>query len=351
MISTVTSRMSSVVPLLLLLFLPSTLKSESESAATEEERLPAFWPMTQDEATELQYQAAQHYRYPLRQNNSLDMHLMLIPPGTFQMGSTEEEREWANSQRPSWWSDENAEFFFGFEQPQHEVTLTEPFLMSATEVTIGQFQEFVRATGYETVPQQDGRGGMYYEDGKQEGPEFIWASPKAGWEPSPDHPVTQITYQDAVAFCEWLTEKEGRPYRLPTEAEWEWAARAGSDQIWYFGDDAADADDHIVMRAEHPAPVASKEPNGFGLFDMYGNVWEMTSDFASQDYYANSPLENPTGPESGNARTRRGGSYAMSPGAEMRSAYRKPNKAGYRGLHVGFRVVADLPIATNESED
>jgi len=334
------------VQLLLLFAIVPAGRAEPGAEANESDHnpLPAFWPMIPDEATELQYQAAQEYRYPLRQNNSVDMHLMLIPPGTFQMGSTEEEREWANANRPEWWSDENADFFLSFEQPRHEVVITRPFLMSATEVTIGQYNEFVRATGYKTMPERDGKGGMYYDNGKQEGPEYTWQEPKEGWEATPDHPVTQITYQDAVAFCEWLTKKEGRNYRLPTEAEWEWAARAGSDGKWYFGDDAAVADDHIVMGAKHPAPVATKEPNAFGLFDMLGNVWEMTSDFADPQYYANSPAEDPTGPEEGNARTRRGGAYAMTPGTELRSAYRKPNKPDYRGLHVGFRVVADVPV-------
>jgi len=311
-------------------------------ALLQAEEWEPTWPMLADDATELQYQTARENRWPVRQQNSIDMTLMLIPAGEFEMGSSEEEIAWANENRPEWWKDETAQFHFAFEQPQHPVKITRPFLMGAHEVTIGQFQEFVAATGYETTAETDGRGGMYYNDGKKEGPEFNWQNPRADWMPDPTHPVTQVTYADAVAFCEWLTKKEGRHYRLPTEAEWEWAARAGSDAKWFF-EYADEADRYVVMNAETPAPVGSLEANAFGLHDILGNVWEMTSDFADPDYYANSPVEDPQGPESGDARTRRGGAFSMSLGAELRTAYRKLNKEDYRGLHVGFRVVADLP--------
>ncbi len=311
-----------------------------------EEPFTPEWPMTQEDATEYQYQYAIENRMPMRQTNSIDMVLMLIPPGEFIMGSEETERAWAKAHAPDGWTDEQTAFHLAFEQPPHPVRITRPFLMSATEVTTGQFAAFVEATGYQTEAETDGRGGMYYDGdgGKQEGSAYTWRTPKAGVTAGPQDPVTQVTWRDAQAFCDWLSAKEGRQYRLPTEAEWEWAARAGSETPWFFGDDSAEAESFVVIGQQAPSPTGTKEPNGFGLFDVLGNVWEMTRDYADPGFYAISPTDDPTGPAAGTARTRRGGAYAMTPSAQLRTAYRKPHPENYRGLHVGFRVVAELPV-------
>lgn len=271
--------------------------------------------------------------------DSLGLELLLIPSGSFLIGSTEEQVGMVNAVRPEWWTDETSEAALGPELGPREVVLTRPFYIGATEVTIGQFRQFVEETGYETLPERDGRGGMYYGGGKHEGPHLRWDSPKPDAEFGEDHPVTQIAHEDAVAFCEWLGEKEGATYRLPTEAEWEFAVRAGSPSLWFFGDDAGELE-RFAVSGEHPEPVGGKPANPFGLHDTYGNVWELTSDRWSADLFqvGEGPLVDPRGPATGEKWTRRGGNFGSGP-AEARSGFRKGSPTDYRGLHVGFRVV------------
>lgn len=259
------------------------------------------------------------------------------------MGSTEEELAWAKANGPDWWSEEVADSSIDLEGPQHRVVLTRDFLMSETEVTVGQFRKFVEETDYVTLPERDGFGGMYYRDGKQQDPKFNWLNPAEGYQQTDNHPVTQLTVEDMEAFTAWLSEKEGQKYRLPTEAEWEYVTRAGTTTKWFWGDDPAEAERFAVMRQPWPEPVRNREPNAWGFYDLLGNVWEVVQDRASNDYYSKSPVEDPTGPEEGDSRMRRGGTYSLTDFAQLRTAFRKAQKPGYRGLHVGFRVVAELP--------
>jgi formylglycine-generating enzyme required for sulfatase activity len=186
-----------------------------------------------------------------------------------------------------------------------------------------------------------------------------------GWKQTDAHPVVNVTWNEAVKFCEWLSRKEKRTYALPTEAEWEYACRAGTRTRYYSGDDEAslkkvaniqdaslkaklDADyaKHYVFQSwddgyPFTAPVGSFQPNGWGLYDMHGNVWQWCADWYGKDYYGNSPIKDPKGPESGKYRVLRGGSWGTNP-RNCRSA-RRGIEPGVRRDSNGFRVVLRAP--------
>ena len=169
--------------------------------------------------------------------------------------------------------------------------------------------------------------------------------------------MVNVSWNDAVAFCSWLSRKEGSVYRLPTEAEWEYACRAGTTTRYYSGDDpetlakvgnVSDA----TAKAKFPewkcaikasdgyvftAPVGKFQPNAFGLYDMHGNAWQWCADWHSREYYAASPADDPTGPNSGTVRVLRGGGWGDWPGV-TRSAKRIGALPEYRLDCAGFRV-------------
>ena len=229
---------------------------------------------------------------PIR--NSIAMALNLIPAGTFTMGST---------------------FGDADEQP-HTVTLTRPFYMGAYEVTQ---EQYVRVMG----------------------------SHQSTFE-GPDNPVQVVSWDDAVAFCQKLSDlpvekAAGRVYRLPTEAEWEYACRAGTTTAYSFGDNTyllgyfAWYDNNSSLQ---PHAVGQKKPNAWGLHDMHGNVWEWCSDW--HEAYPVRELIDPQGPYSGLRRVSRGGSY-MSVPENCRSAYRNMHAEDNRALNLGFRVALTSP--------
>jgi formylglycine-generating enzyme required for sulfatase activity len=191
--------------------------------------------------------------------NSIGMELVLIPAGEYLMGSPEGDKDALDR-----------------EHPQHRVRITRPFYLSATEVTRGQFRRFVDETAYRTEAERDGKGGYGWNEEKktfEQNRRYNWQSP--GLEQTDDHPVVNLSWNDAVAFCEWLSRKEGVTYRLPTEAEWEYACRAGTTTRYSFGDDEASLGEFAWFegnsnRATHP--VGQKSRNHWGLHDMYGNV-------------------------------------------------------------------------------
>lgn len=274
--------------------------------------------------------------------NSIGMKLVLIPAGEFLMGSPE--------------SDRNAD---DDEKPQHRVRITRPFYLGAYEVTVGQFRKFVEDTGYKTDAEKDGQGGVGYNAEKNElegrKPQYSWQN--TGFAQGDEHPVVNVSWNDAVAFCEWLSRKEGKKYRLPTEAEWEYACRAGTTTRYYCGDDpeglaevgnVADA----AAKAKFPgwrftieardgyvftAPVGRFRPNGFGVYDMHGNVWEWCADWYDGEYYGRSPVDDPPGPSSGAFRVFRGGGW-LSGAAGVRAADRDHGGPGIRYYDLGFRV-------------
>lgn len=265
--------------------------------------------------------------------------MVLIPAGEFRMGSYDGDAE---------------------EKPAHQVSL-DVFYMDKYEVTNKLFDAFVRAMGYRTTAEREGKAWAYLRDEKwteesgadwrkPEGATSVFASNREG------HPVVSVSWEDADAYCRW-TDK-----RLPTEAEFEYALRAGTQTKYWWGDGSpgsrrvANIADETNKR-EFPgrpwpimegytdgyartAPVGSFEANAFGLYDMTGNAAEWTADWYGEKYYEVSPVRNPKGPSSGQYRVLRGGSWFNGP-RTVRSALRTRNTPAYRHAPLGFRCAQD----------
>lgn len=292
----------------------------------------------------------------IEHKNSLGMKLLLIPPGRFAMGSPETADELLKQ-----FSDSKEEWFTG-ERPVHQVTISRPFYFGKYEVTKAQFHRFVEDTGYRTDAEKDGKGGFGYTGDPVnpfvQRPGFNWSD--WGVEQSDPAPVFNVSHNDAIAFCAWLSRKEGNTYRLPTEAEWEFACRAGTLTRYYNGNDAeklteianvwdASAKAAIpsvtgTMHSSDGWPVAGPggryPPNNFGLYDMLGNVAEWCSDWKADDYYAKSPERDPAGPATGKRRISRGGSWRAG-AADCRAASRTAFEPADRYFGLGFRVVLE----------
>lgn len=302
-------------------------------------------------------------------SNSLGMQLVLVPSGGFMMGR-EESVEALAKDFPLLESKRFAELVD--ETPVHKVHISKPFYLGKHEVTVAQFRRFVEASGYKTEAETDGTGGYGYNrdydpDKSARGDTFEGRNPRYSWRnpgfaQGDDHPVVNVTWNDAQALARWLSEKEGVTYRLPTEAEWEYAARAGVSTRYQNGNDVqslpkianlfdADAGKNWEKWQAHAlegrdgyaftAPVGSYDPNAFGLYDMHGNVWEWCADWYDENYYAKSPTNDPAGPESGSVRVRRGGSWHTWP-LYARSSYRNWNSAETRYTLVGIRLVREV---------
>ncbi|MSU64805.1 MAG: hypothetical protein EXS38_01595 [Opitutus sp.] len=266
---------------------------------------------------------------------SLNLVMVKIHPGTFVMGNTK-----ANG-------DDD-------EGPAHQATLTREFWLGATTVTVGQFRQFIEATGYVTEPEINNTGIFVKRD--DVGPQKYtnWRNPATpNLKQTDDHPVVGISWKDTQQFCAWLTDREragarlpvGHIYRLPTEAQWEYAAKAGttedladpSDYAWYVGNSGG-----------VPHPVGLRKPNPWGLYDMQGNVWVWVHDWYGR--YPATPVVDPEGPSSPAdpaiirpLREMRGGTWNDPFGHGLNT----PNRWGTWGIYasnwVSFRVAIGLP--------
>jgi formylglycine-generating enzyme required for sulfatase activity len=265
---------------------------------------------------------------PKEQINVVGQRLKLIPAGQFEMGAepTEIDGLLANTRQIS----EKAKERLRSEQPQHRVELRHAYYLGVTEVTVGQFKAFVDETSYVTTAESQSSS-------------RTWR--RVGYTQADNHPVTAVSWDDAAAFCQWLSQKEQAVYRLPTEAEWEYACRAGRNSSWFWGGTAeklgeyawSDRDSNDKLQ-----PVATKSPNKFGLFDMQGNVSEWCQDWYAAGYYASSPIHDPTGPESGAERVIRGGSILHQLPAFFRSTLRGGLKPDGQLVGIGFRVLREV---------
>lgn len=254
------------------------------------------------------------------------------------------------------------------EQPAHKIEFDVPFYIGAYEVTVAQFRQFVAATGYRTEAERDGVGGWGYDQSTRrfarEGLRYTWKD--TGFEQKGQHPVVNVTWSDAVAFCEWLSGKDGaHTFRLPTEAEWEYAARGGTTTIYSHGESRTKligkenvADKSLVLvlarepaelavinqaapwvdRFPFAAQVGSFKPNPFGLYDMHGNVTEWVEDWYDEEKYVKG---GSTPPKKGTQKVYRGGSWAYGSG-NARSTVRHRFSPSDRWCHLGFRIVAEV---------
>jgi len=260
--------------------------------------------------------------------------MVLIPGGSFRMGTSDG---------------------MDFEGPVHEVKVNS-FLIDEHEITVGEFSKFVDATGYQTEAEKFGWSGVFnIGTGQWEKVDGAnWRNPDGeNVTPQPNEPVVQVSWSDAAAYARWAGK------RLPTEAEWEFAARGGltgkkyawGDELrpdgkpvanWWQGvfPDENTREDGFVGRAG----VKSFSPNGYGVYDVAGNVWEWCADWYADDYYAAAPASEPKGPPSGTERVIRGGSWMCAENfcTNYRVAARS-HSAPDTGLNnLGFRCVKDV---------
>lgn len=225
------------------------------------------------------------------------------------------------------------------EMPVHEVCV-ETFFIGKFAVTRGAFKKLIDDTGYRTDAEKG--NGCYVYDGTswKSDADADWRSP--GFVQEDDHPVVCVSWNDSVAYAQWLSRKNKRDYRLPTEAEWEYAARSGGKREKYAGGDNIDAVAWYSGNSGNSThPVGQKEPNGLGPYDMSGNVWQWTTDWFDKNYYRESPRNNPNGPVSGSKRVFRGGSWFYDPRG-TRTTYRDFHIPSYRSSYLGFRLVSPM---------
>ena len=203
----------------------------------------------------------------------------------------------------------------------HKVQLTKPFAMSRYELTFDEYDRFAQATGHKLPHDKGwGRGAL---------------------------PVINVSWDDAKAYAQWLSQQIGKRYRLPTEAEWEYAARSGGkDETWAGISNESQLMDYAVYREERTEPVGSKKPNGFGLYDMSGNVYEWVEDCWHNDYNS-APADGLAWLSINNGdcghRVVRGGSWHNNYTWELRTVYRNRDTPDSRHDVVGFRLAQDLP--------
>ncbi|MDO5553778.1 MAG: SUMF1/EgtB/PvdO family nonheme iron enzyme [Planctomycetia bacterium] len=287
-------------------------------------------------------------------------YFLLCHPGTFFMGDTMSPslvvRKFACG-KEKWFCDAH---------PRHRVTLSHPFYLARKLVTVAEFRRFTVMTGYKTTAEQTGISFGMKTDGSMGTVEGRnWANPGPGFEQTEANPVVHVSHEDALHFIEWLNAEahllpwlRGYRYSLPTEAQWEYACRAGTSTDFFWGNDTKDGKGKLNSRGREwtsnaeeqvpgcfpfddgwkaTSPVGSFSPNPWGLFDMLGNVWEWCSDWYDKGYYSVSPATDPQGPCHGTARVTRGGSF-YHPVACTRVAMRSSCKPRQSCEYIGFRL-------------
>jgi formylglycine-generating enzyme required for sulfatase activity len=291
-----------------------------------------------------------------KNNEKISFDMVLIPGGSFIMGSAADEPGRKEH-----------------EGPQYAVRV-DPFYLCTKETTLELFSAYYQ----ETVTAK--RDFFEVEQAKKDaekkedvdvitGPTPVYGDMTMGY--AGTHPAIGLTWHNAMTFCRWLSQKTGKKYRLPTEAEWEYAARAGSSGAFSFGDDPKELADYAWFEEtadSETSPVGTKKPNAWGLYDMSGNVREWVFDFYSPTAYReaakNSPAVNPKGPKSGRLHVARGGDYSC-PAEELRCAAREFEQEWWRSGDpqipkskwwlpemdfIGFRVARSVETDSEKSE-
>ena len=253
--------------------------------------------------------------------------LARVPAGEFLMGAGDGEMD---------------------ERPVHRVFVSE-FFIGRFPVTMDEYARFVRAAGYpapavRALPLVT--SAEYEETFREMAAPYAWTNnqPPSGLG---THPVVLVRYEDAAAYCAWLSDAIERTVRLPTEAEWERAARGGIDGLRYpWGEDidpthANYLADPAAKRQRGTRPTGTYPPNAHGLCDIIGNVWEWVADWYGEEYYGVAESRDPRGPASGAMRIVRGGSWVNADRSMLRSAYRHKVPPDTYAYSVGFRVVCE----------
>jgi len=292
-----------------------------------------------------------------KKGEKVSFEMVLIPGGTFTMGSPQNEKD----------REEH-------EGPQHKVHI-KPFYLATTETTFDLYFAFHKETSepcnmphmgplseVQMPPMEEYEAAVRWPDKVSQGAMCIYGDLTHGWGGG-ERPASGLTWMSAMVFCKWLRKKTGKHYRLPTEAEWEYACRAGTTTPYFSGTDPESMDAFAWYEDtydEGTEPVATKKPNAFGLYDMQGNVREWVFDFYAPDAYSQkefNPLHvNPGGPLKGDVHVARGGAYG-SPVDELRSAARFPEMEWWRAEDpqepksrwwlpkrpfIGFRVAREI---------
>jgi formylglycine-generating enzyme required for sulfatase activity len=234
------------------------------------------------------------------------------------------------------------------EGPLHRVLLTKPLYVAMHEATVANFRKFVEATNYVTDGEKYNADLKPLEaDEPPPKPAATWRD-ETRWRPTDDHPVVCVSWNDAKAFCDWLSRKEKAKYRLPTCAEWEFACRAGTDTRYSFGERVSDLDQHGWWKGNSSGmahPVGQKKPNPFGLYDMHGNVAEYCADRYGPGAYKE--LEHlvkrdPSGPALGSERIIRGGTFDFYAHGLRSTFFQDVRQDGPNGSQDGYRVVLEI---------
>jgi formylglycine-generating enzyme required for sulfatase activity len=294
-------------------------KAEVQKASVSNEADHAGVPDSTNQGSSLPSKAGELW------SNTLNMKFAYIPEGNFTMGTPAREP-----------GRNNNEFM-------HPVKISRSFLMQTTTVTVDAFSAFVKDRNYQTDAERHGFVTVTFGNNRSETRNgYSWKSP--GFQQRGDHPVVCVSWNDAKAFCEWLSQKENRTYRLPTEAEWEYAARAGTYAQFFSGNNPASLELCGWFRANSGSathPVGQKAANPWKLYDMNGNVRQWCEDWAGP-YNGAMAVVDPKGAATGKTRVLRGGSW-NSTSVECRNGNREAGIPENPGWDIGFRVVMDLP--------
>lgn len=320
---------------------------DARASSSQRSPSPTKAPFDTAQARKHQEEWAAYLGCGVESGNSLGMKLVLIPPGEFEMGSTDEQIAAAKTAaEAAKVGPEVKQRIDKSERPMHRVVLSQPFFLGATEVTVGQFRQFVEDIG--------NVGGFEPKADKPTDVTLNWRTP--GYEVTEDLPVTHVSWTEAVAFCQWLSKRERMKYRLPTEAEWEYACRAGTKSQYSFGDEASLLPQYawyLSYSGNGPAPTATKATNPFGLFDMHGNALEWCHDWYSENGYESAAAVDPFGPAAGYGHVVRGGAW-NSMAFSCRSAFRNTaldNRPGNYGFRVVRESAAVLPDPRTPTAD
>lgn len=295
---------------------------------------PALAPLTAEQAQLHQQAWASFLKIPVAKNLEVDgygsIEFILVPPGEFLIGNDIEEQNWLLNSGSLKLNDFCREQIL-YESPQHTVQITKPFYISKCETTQQQYRAFCNETGHQFPINRSEPS-----DSSQPVDQLLDAQ---------HYPITNVTWNDAQAYCEWLSRKSESSASLPTEAQWEYACRAGTLTRWFPGDELSDLSRcgwHSENSGTRIHAVGQLEPNQWGLFDMHGNAAEWCQDYWRRFGYTSATRVDPIMRVQDSSHNIRGGSFSSWP-VLCRSAARSFQQARSRSDDVGFRVILELP--------